>query len=173
MPVAIACVKPRVKKPFLFLKKKKVLLYDHTDSERGQEIIARLTNAQLTTLSNFSGCFISLAKLGITAWPPKPARASPIPPNQLPRDHSGERLVGEGWRREPVEIDEGSGEGRKPSMRRTMMRRREEIEERREGSERRRRGRRAVGTILSVKRVLATKGVHAGEKPVERTRRSQ
>lgn len=53
------------------------------------------------------------------------------------------------------------------------MRRREEIEERREGSERRRRGRRAVGTILSVKRVLATKDVHAGEKPVERTRRSQ
>lgn len=98
---------------------------------------------------------MSLAKLGITAWPPKPARISPIPPSQLPRDHSGERLVGEGWRREPVETDEGSGEGRKPSTRRTMMRKKEEIEERREGSDRRRRGSRTVGTILSMKKGIS------------------
>jgi hypothetical protein len=98
---------------------------------------------EVLTLSKFSGCFMSLARLGTTACPPNPARTNPIPPKKFAFRHCGKILVSAGCKIEP-----GAESLPKPSIRMMTMRMKVEIVDKMEGSERRRRGMRVVGTIL-------------------------
>jgi hypothetical protein len=100
---------------------------------------AAIANALL----KFCGLRISLAKLGTTAWPPNPARTSPIPPNQFASLSSGPKVVGEGWM-----IDPGAEVLIRPSRRITRTRRNVDIVDKSEGRERRCNGKRVVGRTL-------------------------
>ena len=111
----------------------------------GQNVGHRPNILLQPTLSKFSGCRISLAKLGTTAWPPKPAKTNPIPPSQFEAVNSGPKLVFAGWMIEP-----GAEVLMKPSRRTVRTRRKVDTVESSDGRESRWSGRSVVGSTLAL-----------------------